>query len=300
MQKMLLTRRGRFGCYLYGDPTMPPLVLVTGLGMNAASWPEPFLARLVRKGLYLIVPDNRDSGMSMICSEEVSKACMFASIAKYIAGGTVHAEYRLEDMAGDIELILDALGVERAHIAGVSMGGMIAQVFACRAPHRTVSLTSLFSATGNVITGVGNPVAIRTALQPAPAEKNREAWRRYLRGVMSAIGTKNEVYSDEALDKIIDVEFEYEVPAQAKLRQLMAILASGDRRAQLRQLSVPTLVIHGTADPLLPFQAGRETAECIEGARFMPIEGMGHDLAAAHQEEMADAIAAHCYGTTLR
>ena len=246
------------------------------------------------------MPDNRDSGMSMICSEEVSKARMFASIAKYIAGGTVHAEYRLEDMAGDIELILDALGVERAHIAGVSMGGMIAQVFACRAPHRTVSLTSLFSATGNVITGVGNPVAIRTALQPAPAEKNREAWRRYLRGVMSAIGTKNEVYSDEALDKIIDVEFEYEVPAQAKMRQLMAILASGDRRAQLRQLSVPTLVIHGTADPLLPFRAGRETAECIEGARFMPIEGMGHDLAAAHQEEMADAIAAHCYGTTLR
>ena len=294
MQKMLLTRRGRFGCCLYGDPVMPPLVLLMGLGMNA------FLTRLVRKGLYVIAPDNRDSGSSMLGTESVSKTRMFASIAKYIAGGSVHAEYRLEDMAADTESILDELGVERAHIAGISMGGMIAQVFACRAPHRTVSLTSISSATGNVITGVGNPVAIRSALQPAPTTKDRLAWRNYLRNVMTSIGTKNEIYSDEALDKIIDVEFEYEVPPQAKMRQLMAILASGDRREQLRQLTVPTLVIHGTADPLLPLRAGKETAECIEGARFMPMEGMGHDLAASRQQEIADAIAAHCYGTTLR
>lgn len=300
MEKMLLTRRGRFGCRLYGDPAMPTLVLLTGLGMNAASWPEPFLTRLVRKGLYVIAPDNRDSGSSMLGTESVSKTRMFASIAKYIAGGSVHAEYRLEDMAADTESIMDELGIERAHIAGISMGGMIAQVFACRAPHRTVSLTSMSSATGNVITGVGNPVAIRQALQPAPSTKDRLAWRNYLRNVMTAIGTKNEIYSDEALDKIIDAEFEYEVPPQAKMRQLMAILASGDRREQLRQLSVPTLVIHGTADPLLPLRAGKETAECIEGARFMPMEGMGHDLAASRQLEMADAVAAHCYGTTLR
>ena len=98
----------------------------------------------------------------MLGTESVSTTRMFASIAKYIAGGSVHAEYRLEDMAADTESILDELGVERAHIAGISMGGMIAQVFACRAPHRTVSLTSISSATGNVITGVGNPVAIAT------------------------------------------------------------------------------------------------------------------------------------------
>lgn len=300
MQKMLLTRRGRFGCYVYGDPTMPPLVLLMGLGMNSASWPEPFLTRLVRKGLFIIAPDNRDSGASMLGTESVTKTRMFASIAKYIAGGSVHADYRLEDMADDTESVLDELGIERVHVAGISMGGMIAQVFACRAPHRTVSLTSISSATGNVITGVGNPIAIRTALQPAPTTKDRLAWRNYLRNVMTAIGTKNEVYSDEALDKIIDVEFEHEVPPQAKMRQLMAILASGDRRAQLRQLSVPTLVIHGTADPLLPLRAGKETADCIEGAHFMPIDGMGHDLAASRQQEIADAIAAHCYGTTVR
>ena len=279
---------------------MPALVLLMGLGMNSASWPEPFLRQLVRKGLYVIAPDNRDSGMSMLGTESVSKTRMFASIAKYIAGGSVNAEYRLEDMASDTELILDELGVERAHIAGISMGGMIAQVFACRAPHRTISLTSISSATGNVISGLGSPAAIRCALQLAPTTKDRLAWRNYLRNVMQAIGTKNEIYSDEALDKIIDVELEYEVPPQAKMRQLMAILASGDRRSQLKQLSVPTLVIHGTADPLLPLRAGRETAECIEGARFMPMEGMGHDLAASRQQEIADAIAAHCYATTLR
>lgn len=279
---------------------MPALVLLMGLGMNSASWPEPFLRQLVRKGLYVIAPDNRDSGMSMLGTESVSKTRMFASIAKYIAGGSVNAEYRLEDMASDTELILDELGVERAHIAGISMGGMIAQVFACRAPHRTISLTSISSATGNAVSGLGSSAAIRCALQPAPTTKDRLAWRNYLRNVMQAIGTKNEIYSDEALDKIIDVELEYEVPPQAKMRQLMAILASGDRRSQLRQLSVPTLVIHGTADPLLPLRAGRETAECIEGARFMPMEGMGHDLAASRQQEIADAIAAHCYATTLR
>ena len=300
MQKVLLTRRGRFGCSLHGDASMPALVLLMGLGMNSASWPEPFLRQLVRKGLYVIAPDNRDSGMSMLGTESVSKTRMFASIAKYIAGGSVNAEYRLEDMASDTELILDELGVERAHIAGISMGGMIAQVFACRAPHRTISLTSISSATGNAVSGLGSSAAIRCALQPAPTTKDRLAWRNYLRNVMQAIGTKNEIYSDEALDKIIDVELEYEVPPQAKMRQLMAILASGDRRSQLRQLSVPTLVIHGTADPLLPLRAGRETAECIEGARFMPMEGMGHDLAASRQQEIADAIAAHCYATTLR
>lgn len=111
MQKMLLTRRGRFGCCLYGDPVMPPLVLLMGLGMNAASWPEPFLTRLVRKGLYVIAPDNRDSGSSMLGTESVSKTRMFASIAKYIAGGSVHAEYRLEDMAADTESILSLIHI---------------------------------------------------------------------------------------------------------------------------------------------------------------------------------------------
>ena len=183
MEKMLLTRRGRFGCRLYGDPAMPPLVLLTGLGMNAASWPEPFLTRLVRKGLYVIAPDNRDSGSSMLGTESVSKTRMFASIAKYIAGGSVHAEYRLEDMAADTESIMDELGIERAHIAGISMGGMIAQVFACRAPHRTVSLTSMSSATGNVITGVGNPVA--AAGQNASADGN-SCLRRSARAAASA------------------------------------------------------------------------------------------------------------------
>ena len=138
MQKMLLTRRGRFGCYVYGDPTMPPLVLLMGLGMNSASWPEPFLTRLVRKGLFIIAPDNRDSGASMLGTESVTKTRMFASIAKYIAGGSVHADYRLEDMADDTESVLDELGIERVHVAGISMGGMIAQVFACRAPHACV------------------------------------------------------------------------------------------------------------------------------------------------------------------
>ncbi len=296
----ILTRRGRFAYRTFGDPRMPVLVLLMGLGMNSAAWPEVFLQRLVRKGLYIIAPDNRDSGASMICEGDVSKTQVFANIAKYVAGGTVRAPYKLEDMAADVGEILSYVGVERAHIAGISMGGMIAQAFACRAPHRAVTLTCISSATGNARTGLGSLSAVHSALAQMPPEGSVAEQREYYRSMMKVIGTKGEEHDDDEIDKILAVEHEYPVPPQAKMRQLLAILASGDRRKQLAQLTVPALVIHGTDDPLLPTRAGREIAESIEGAVFMPIQGMGHDLPKSRQEEIADAIAAHCYSGVLR
>ena len=282
------TDRGLLSYHTYGDPRMPPVILLMGLGLPAAGWPRGFLERLVQKGLYLIAPDNRDSGASPVYTEQVTTAKLLTSIVRYVVGGTVTAEYRLEDMARDVEDLMHALNI------------MIAQVFAARAPHRTLSLTCISTATGNPRTGLGNLSAIRALLQKQPEGTDDESLRNYFRFVMGVIGTQGEIYDDSFFDGIIKVTRENGITEECRSRQLMAILASGDRREQLRQLSVPTLVIHGTADPLLPLRAGKETAECIEGARFMPMEGMGHDLAASRQLEMADAVAAHCYGTTLR
>lgn len=293
------TKRGVLSWRAFGDPRMPALVLLMGLGMPAVAWPRTFLERLVRKGLYVITPDNRDSGAAQIFTEEVSMAKMLASIMRYVAGGTVSAPYRLEDMAADVEELLDVLGIERVHVAGISMGGMIAQVFATQAPHRTITLTCISSATGNARTGLGNLKAVHTVLQP-PAAYDVESIKRHYRSLMAVIGTPGSDYPDEILEEIIEINTENRVPQGAQARQLMAILASGDRRSQLRQLLVPTLIIHGRADPLLPFRAGKELAGCIEGARLYAIDGMGHDLPMNKLDEIAEAIAAHCYSRTLR
>lgn len=293
------TKQGMLSYRAYGDARMPTLVLLMGLGMPALAWPKAFLERLVRKGLHVLIVDNRDSGAAQQYPQEVTTAKVFASIMRYIAGGTVTAPYRLEDMAADVEELLDVLGIERAHIAGISMGGMIAQVFATQAPHRTITLTCLSSATGNARTGLGNLRAIRMALQ-SPRGHDRESLKRHYRNLMRVIGTPGSDYPDEVLDAIIDIGLEHHIDASAQARQLMAILASGDRRAQLRQLLVPTLIIHGRADPLLPYRAGVELAECIEGARLLTIDGMGHDLPIKQLETIAEAIAEHCYSKTLR
>ena len=294
------TDRGLLSYHTYGDPRMPPVILLMGLGLPAAGWPRGFLERLVQKGLYLIAPDNRDSGASPVYTEQVTTAKLLTSIVRYVVGGTVTAEYRLEDMARDVEDLMHALNIKRAHIAGVSLGGMIAQVFAARAPHRTLSLTCISTATGNPRTGLGNLSAIRALLQKQPEGTDDESLRNYFRFVMGVIGTQGEIYDDSFFDGIIKVTRENGITEECRSRQLMAILASGDPRNQLRQLVTPTLVIHGTADPLLPFRAGKEIASCIEGAQMLPVEGMGHDLPQQRLDMITEAIAEHCYSHALR
>ncbi len=292
--------RGRLNYYTFGDPRMPPLVLLMGLGLPAQGWPKGFLERLVQKGLYLIVPDNRDSGASPVYDEHVSTAKLLASVVRYVLGGTVTAQYRLQDMARDVEELLTHMGVKRAHIAGDSLGGMIAQVFAVRAPHRTLSLTCISTATGNPRTGLGNLSAVRALLQKHPEGDDEQSLLKYYRSVMEVIGTKGAVYDDSFYEGIIRANIENGITEECRSRQLMAILASGDRRRELRQLVMPALVIHGTADPLLPLRAGREVAECIEGAQMLAIEGMGHDLPEERLDMITEAIAAHCYSRALR
>ncbi len=283
----------------YGDPHLPTLILIMGLATPAVAWPKDFIRELVDQGLHVVAPDNRDSGLSPKTKGSVTRLEVASRIAAYLAGFSVTASYRLEDMACDIEAVMDALGIARAHIAGISLGGMIGQVLAFRAPHRVMTLTCMSTASGNPKTGLGRMDAVMSILREPPKGVDRDVLRHHLRHILKSIGTPGEQYADEDLDAILDVMQQGGVTPQCGARQLLAMLASGNRVRQLQQLTVPTLVLHGTADPLLPVQAGQEIASLIPGARFEAFEGMGHDLPARYQKAIAALIAEHCYRGAL-
>lgn len=294
------TTLGKLSYEVYGDRNMPVLFLIMGLGMPSTAWPQDFLRFLVRKGLCVITMDNRDSGQSFRCTESYSFTNILSAVARYVMGFPVVSGYQLEEMAHDVELVMDNEGIDRAHVCGISMGGMIAQVLACRAPHRVLSMTAMSTATGNPRTGLGSFSAIRAIIKPMPDVNSEQALREYFLWMMKVIGSPGDHLPAEVLDALIQTNLGDQQHFECKARQIMAVLASGDRRRQLQQLTVPTLVIHGKCDPLFPLRAGREIAECIEGAKFLPIEGMGHLLPTSRLDEMAEVIAAHCYSTTLR
>lgn len=278
-----------------GDAAAPPMLLVMGLGMPGAMWPESFVECLLAEGLRVIRFDNRDAGASSKLSGGHRRQLPWA-IARALLRLPVRAPYTLDDMAADGVGLLDALGIRRCHVVGASLGGMIAQVLAARYPERVASLVSLMSATGNPDRRValGSPRALRAITQPPPSSREFDVVVEHLMRVFRAIGSPG--YPQDPI--VMRPHFERVVRAgldpEGSVRQLLAILASGDRRGLLRQVRAPTLVIHGCADPLLPPTAGLDTARSIPGARFQPIEGMGHDFPPALQPVLARAIGAHC------
>ena len=284
----------------YGDKTLPTLVLLMGLGMPSGAWPESLIRLLVQQGLHVVTPDNRDCGQSEFCSEKVPFWTLMQSVAWYVFGGTVHAPYSVNDMAMDVENLLNEQRLERVHIAGFSLGGMIAQAFAIRAPHRTISLSCISTATGNPRTGFGQLRAVCSVLKNCSQTEDSQTRYRRLTQLLKTIGSPGVHYSDVELARYMQVLKEGNVTQQSIRRQLMAILAAGDRRSKLRKLVVPTLVIHGQADPLLPVQAGQELAKCVEGAKLMRIAGMGHDLPECFIKPIGQALAKHCYSGALR
>lgn len=278
----------------YGDRDAPVLILLMGLGMPAAAWPEQFISLLVQGGLRIICPDNRDSRQELRIPITVHRWQVFVSILAYLLHLPVHGPYRLEDMAGDISRLMDRLHLERAHIAGISLGGMIAQAFACTYPQRTISLACISSASGNPATGLGSLRAIRSILQPWDRNAMPLALLERIKSVLRVIGTENGGYSDSDLMHLVQALASVSPCMNGTLRQVLAILTSGNRVKQLRTLQVPTVVIHGNADRLLPFQAGQELARIIPHARLIPIEGMGHDLAPVNLKKIAQPLIDQC------
>ena len=267
----------------FGDPADPGLLLVMGLGTQMLGWHEDFCNDLAGRGFHVIRYDNRDIGRSTILS-----SAPVPTLGQILRRDKRAASYTLAEMAGDGVGVLDHLEIERAHLVGVSMGGMIAQTIAARRPERVLSLTSIMSSTGS--RWRGQP-ALRTYRQfLRPVSTDRAAYIAQTAALFEIIGSPGFERGDDDLRDLLGAMYDRGHDPGSVSRQLAAILASGDRTAELRHITAPTLVIHGTADKLVAPSGGRATARAIPGARLLKIEGMGHDLPRGAWPQIIDAI----------
>ena len=253
-----------------GDRDDVPLLLVMGLGMQLIHWDLEFCEMLAERGYRVIRFDNRDSGLSTKIAAPVPP------VLRAMAGMRIDAPYLLSDMAADSFGLLDHLGIESAHVMGVSMGGMIAQVMALDRPERVRSLTSIMSTTGNRRAGMPRLRAFALLLRRAPAD--RDAYISYFVKTFQVIGSPAYREDEARMRETAAATYDRSHHPAGTVRQLAATLASGDRTTRLRELHVPTAVVHGTDDPLIPLRAGVATARAIPDAELVAIPGMGHDL----------------------
>jgi len=280
---------------LRGDPAAPPLLLVMGLGMPSALWPDEFLQALADQGLRVVTFDNRDCGGSTRF-EGVPVPNVLRAIGRALLRRPVTAPYRLEDMAADTVGLLDALGLERVHVVGASMGGMIGQVLAAQHPGRVLSLTSIMSNSGNPERRIafGRWKALRAIIRRPPSPDDHPAVVEHLIRVFSIIGSP--AFRDElpSMRPLFERVARRGLYRNGTARQLLAILATSDRRPLLQKITAPTLVLHGADDPLVPLAAGQDTAANIAGAKLEVVEGMGHDFPPTLLAKLALRIAEHC------
>ncbi len=262
-----------------------PLLLVMGLGGQLTDWPQEFVDLLVERGYRVIRLDNRDSGLStefggpVPTNWQIAKAVLFRR--------PITSEYLLSDMAADAAGLLAALEVDRAHVVGVSMGGMIAQTLAIEHPERVCSLTSIMSTTGNRRVGQPTMRLIRKFARRKPASRAT--------AIDDAIVTFREIcgpaFDEHEFREMAKVSIERSFRPAGTGRQTAAIMASGDRTGRLEHLDVPALVVHGMLDPLVQLSGGVATADAIPGSRLLMFNDMAHDLPRARWVELADAIA---------
>lgn len=272
-----------------GDPSHPTILLIMGLGMQLIAWPDGFCQALVEQGYRVVRFDNRDCGLSTKV-DQVPVPNMLLNALRYRIGLPVAAGYSLYDMADDAAGLLDALGIFRAHVVGVSMGGMIGQTLAARHPDRVLSLTSIMSSTG--ARNLPGPTMEATlALLSRPRKNDLQSLIEHQVKVFSVFGSPGFPYDQQVLRAEIERALQRSRCARGIIRQLAAIMATGDRTRDMAHIKAPTLVIHGDKDPLVPVAAGRDTAAKIPGAKLRIIEGMGHDL--APWPLMAEAILKH-------
>jgi pimeloyl-ACP methyl ester carboxylesterase len=266
----------------FGDSAARPLLLITGLGAQMISWDQRFCELLAARGFYVIRFDNRDSGLStwMKSAGPPDMAAAF--------GGDPHPAYQLDDMAADAVGLLDSLGIPAAHLVGASMGGFIAQLVTLNHPERVLSLTSIMSGPGGTDAVPPKPEgAALLAAPPPPTREERILQAMAIHRTLAGAGDQLEETVERArAEGAIDRAY---YPTGTG-RQLVAILAARSRIERLKQVRVPTLVIHGNEDVLVPIENGRLVAEAVPGARLIEIDGMGHDLPQRAWPVMVDAI----------
>jgi pimeloyl-ACP methyl ester carboxylesterase len=271
----------------FGDPAAAPMLLVMGLATQMIAWREELCRSLAGRGFHVVRFDNRDVGLSTKFDE-----LGLPDLAQVMTGG-VAPPYTLDDMAADAAGLLDALGIPSAHVVGASMGGYIAQLLAVNRPEKVLTLTSIMSGVGGG-DAVSASAEVMAALM-APPPTDREGLIEVRVRTSQLIGSPG--YFDEQRARELQTEaVDRSVSLAGTVRQFAAIMAAPSRRAALGRLQVPTLVIHGDADPLVPVENGRITAAAVPGAKLLVLPGMGHDLPPQLWPQIIDAIAAHAGG----
>ncbi len=275
----------------HGDSSDPAMLLIMGFGAQLTLWPDELVEQLAAQGFRVIRYDNRDIGLSQKFDGVKAPGLIKLTVLNKL-GLTPRVPYTLADMAADGVGLLDALGIEQAHIVGASMGGMIAQHIAAKYPQRCLSFTQIFSTTGNPGLPAAKKEALR-ALVTRPKSSAEDALVEH--GIMLArtIGSPDYPSSEERLRGRSLAGIRRSYYPEGPTRHLSAIVADGDRREMIRTIAVPTLVLHGEDDPLVPCDGGRDTAACIPGARLKTIPGWGHDLPLELVETLAREIASH-------
>lgn len=275
-----------------GDENAPVILLIMGLGMQMIAWPDPFCNLLVARGYRVVRFDNREVGFSQKL-DHLGKPRVGRAILRALAGLSVRAPYALEDMVRDTAGLLDALEIEKAHVVGASMGGMIAQLFACHFPERAISLTSLMSTTGSRKAGRPSTRMLRLLMRQPEDPKDVNSVVEHFERLFRVIGSPAYPTPQEDLRALLRATVERGYHPEGVLRQMNASLASGDLSPVLGMVRCPTLVIHGKSDPLIPYTAGIDTAVKIRDARLVLLDGYGHDFPPQLNERLADLIASH-------
>jgi pimeloyl-ACP methyl ester carboxylesterase len=270
----------------FGDPSSPPMLLIMGLGAQMIRWDDAFCKAIASQGRWVIRFDNRDIGLSTKFDE-----AGIPNVMSLIQGQKTDVPYKLKDMADDAVGLLDALGIEAADVVGVSMGGMIAQTIAIHYPERVRTLTSIMSSTGNPELPQSKPEAMEVLLEPPVSNRND-----YITNQLKAakvlhgpVYPLNEEYVRDYAERSYDRCYH----PQGLPRQLGAILVSGSRNEALANVKIPTLVIHGNVDPLVPVEGGKDTAKSIPDAKLLIIEGMGHSFPTEVVPQILQAILRH-------
>ena len=275
---------------VHGPETGEPILLIMGLGAQMTRWPQGMIDDLAGRGYRVIRHDNRDIGLSHKF-EEAGAPDMQAVFAARMSGQAPPVPYLLSDMAADSAGLLDALGHDRAHIVGASMGGMIAQMLAAEHPQKVLSLTSIMSSTGNPALPPAKPEAMErlTTRGPDPREDLEGFLAHGVSGAYVMAGAGNPV--DEAEQRVqLEADVKRSFYPVGFSRQMAAVVGSGDRRVALAGITAPTVVIHGADDPLVPVEAGHDTHATIPGAEMHVVQGMGHNLPKALIPKICDLI----------
>ena len=277
---------------LYGNPSDPVVIIVQGLGMPLTATPPKLVKNLVKKSLCLLLIDNRDIGQSDII--DIKPPNIILEALKYKCGFPVNSCYSLKDMMNDINNLLESINVDSAHIIGVSMGGMIAQLMAIYHPGKIKSLTSIMSTSGNPKMP-GPHWDVAKFILSGTKNKNINSPVSFYHQLWRLIGSPVYPRSSSELDEFVDRIMSRGMTPGGSIRQILAILSSSNRCADLTKLNLPTLVIHGDKDKLVPVECGIDTAECIPNAKLWLIPGMGHDFPYELLTEFTNRIADHLH-----